>query len=190
MNKLELLNDAELVLLIQQGVSDALAETYRRHSGSVFNLVVNLVKSRVLAEEITQEIFVGLWQKPDRFDPLRGSLKTYLLTFAHSKSVDVIRSEQARKNREDKVSKDIALSGLSFDESLENLMLSAQVKEALDGLKEEERQAVKLAYFNGLTQKQIAEMLDTPEGTIKSRIRSAMSKLARSLLPQTREIVR
>jgi RNA polymerase sigma-70 factor (ECF subfamily) len=93
-------SDALLVVAIGRWRQDALAEAYRRHAGAVFALSQRLVNDRTLAEEVVQEVFLRLWDKPDRFDPERGSLRSYLLAQCHGRSVDLIRSEQSRRNRE------------------------------------------------------------------------------------------
>nr|MBA3655642.1 sigma-70 family RNA polymerase sigma factor [Actinomycetota bacterium] len=89
------LSDAALVVSIARRDQDALAEAYRRHSGAVFALARRVLDSAAQAEEVVQEAFVRLWTRPERFDPGRGSLRSYLLTEAHSRSVDLIRSESA-----------------------------------------------------------------------------------------------
>src|SRR5438067_1047301 len=95
-------SDARLVVGIARFHEEALAEAYRRHGGAVFALARRLTNERVLAEEVVQEVFLRLWNEPDRFDPQRGSLRAYLLAQAHGRSVDFIRSETSRRNREER----------------------------------------------------------------------------------------
>ena len=93
-------SDAALVVAIGRWRQDALAEAYRRHAGAVFGLASRVVSARTLAEEVVQEVFLRLWDTPDRFDPERGSLRSYLLAQCHGRSVDLVRSEQSRRTRE------------------------------------------------------------------------------------------
>ena len=94
-------SDAALVVAIGRYHDDALAEAYRRHAGAVYGLARRLLSDQALAEEIVQEVFLRLWNDPDRFDPDRGSLRSYLLAQCHGRSVDLIRSESSRRRRDD-----------------------------------------------------------------------------------------
>ena len=95
-------SDASLVLAVARFDQGALSELYERHGTAVFALARRLVKSRELAEEVTQEIFMRLWNRPERFDPERGALRSFLLADTHGRSIDMLRSELARKEREKK----------------------------------------------------------------------------------------
>src|SRR3954447_17855626 len=99
---LTLSSDATLVVAIGRWRQDALAEAYRRHAGAVFALAGRLLADATLAEEVVQEVFVRLWDAPDRFDPDRGSLRSFLLANCHGRSVDLVRSEQSRREREER----------------------------------------------------------------------------------------
>src|SRR5918996_5186319 len=93
-------SDSSLMLAVGRWHQEALAEIYRRHAGSVFGLARRVLTDKVLAEEVVQEVFTQLWNHPERFDPERGSLRAFLLAHAHGRSVDLLRSEVARKLRE------------------------------------------------------------------------------------------
>lgn len=108
-------SDAALVLAIARYHQDALAEVYRRHAGAVFGLANRLLGARPLAEEVTQEIFLRLWNAPDRFDPNRGTLRAMLLSWTHGKSVDVLRSDQARRRREERDAHVLAEAGYDIE---------------------------------------------------------------------------
>lgn len=171
------MSDAGLVVAISRYHQDALAEAYRRHAGAVFGLARRLLSEASLAEEIVQEVFLRLWNDPDKFDPGRGSLRSYLLAQCHGRSVDLLRSETSRRKREEKDLRRTAESGYDLEREVWDLALADQVREALDALPEGERQAIRLAYLGGHTYREVAAMLDEPEGTVKSRIRSGLKRL-------------
>ncbi len=99
---LETVSDAGLVVAIGRFHHDALAEAYRRHGAASFGLALRIVADRRLAEEVVQEVFLRLWNEPEKFDPERGSLRSYLLAQAHGRSVDLVRAESARRAREER----------------------------------------------------------------------------------------
>jgi RNA polymerase sigma-70 factor (ECF subfamily) len=170
-------SDAALVMAVSRYHQDALAEAYRRHAGAVFGLARRLLNDATLAEEIVQEVFVRLWNDPDKFDPARGSLRSYLLAQCHGRSVDLLRSESSRRRREEKDLRRSAEAGYDLEREVWDLALADHVREALDGLPSGEREAIQLAYLGGHTYREVAAMLDEPEGTVKSRIRSGLKRL-------------
>ncbi|WP_436792791.1 sigma-70 family RNA polymerase sigma factor [Actinospongicola halichondriae] len=180
--QLEQASDATLVVSIGRYHEDALAEVYRRHAGAVFALSRRLLADRTLAEEIVQEVFLRLWNDPDRFDPQRGSLRSYLLAQCHGRSVDLIRSESSRRRREEKELTLAAEAGYDLEREVWDLAVSDRVKNALRKLPDGEREAVLLAYFGGHTYREVADLLDTPEGTVKSRIRSGLKRMRGDLV--------
>jgi len=169
--------DAGLVFAIARYRQDALAESYRRHAGAVHGLARRLLADDALAEEVVQEIFLRLWDQPDRFDPDRGSLRSYLLAQAHGRSVDLIRSETARRRREERDARRTAEGGYDIEREVWDLEVSDKVTSALGSLKEGERSAIILAYFGGYTYREVATILEEPEGTVKSRIRVGLTRL-------------
>jgi RNA polymerase sigma-70 factor, ECF subfamily len=170
-------SDAALVVSIGRYHEDALAEVYRRHAGAVFALARRLLADRTLAEEIVQEVFLRLWNDPDRFDPDRGSLRSYLLAQCHGRSVDLIRSESSRRRREEKELTLAAEAGYDLEHEVWDMAVADRVKVTLQTLPEGEREAILLAYFGGHTYREVADLLGTPEGTVKSRIRSGLKKM-------------
>jgi len=170
-------SDAALVMGIARYQSEALAEAYRRHAGAVFGLAKRLLGGKALAEEVVQEVFLRLWNDADRFDPDRGSLRSFLLTNTHGRAVDMLRSETSRRNREDREARTTAESGYDVEHEVWDMALTDSVKTALSTLAVGERQAIELAYFGGHTYRDVATMLNEPEGTIKSRIRLGLRKL-------------
>ncbi len=178
---LTLASDAALVVAIARYRQDALSEAYRRHAGSVYALARRLLNEQSLAEEIVQEVFFRLWDTPEKFDAARGSLRSYLLAQCHGRSVDLIRSEQSRRTREVKEHRQRAEAGYDIEHEVWDLAVAEHVREALVDLPEDERKPIELAYFRGHTYREVALILDQPEGTVKSRIRAGMKRMRRTL---------
>jgi RNA polymerase sigma-70 factor (ECF subfamily) len=175
-------SDAVLVVAISRYRQDALAEAYRRHAGAVFALSRRLLIDASLAEEVVQEVFLRLWNQPDRFDPERGSLRAYLLAQCHGRSVDLLRSESSRRRREERDARRTAEAGYDVEREIIDMAIGERVQEALHTLPDGERQAIALAYFGGHTYREVAELLEQPEGTVKSRIRSGLQRLRTELV--------
>jgi RNA polymerase sigma-70 factor (ECF subfamily) len=148
----------------------------------VFGLARRVLNNAAEAEDVTQEVFVRLWNAPDRFDPARGSLRSYLLAQSHARSVDVIRSQNARRARESNDAMKTVRSGYDMQNEAWDLSVAHHVSEALASLPDDERRAIELAYFEGRTYVQVAEILNQPEGTVKSRIRNGMRRMRRVLV--------
>jgi len=181
MDNLRDASDAALVVAIGRWHEDALAEVYRRHGGAAYALARRLLNDKELAEEILQEVFLRLWNSPERFDSERGSLRSFLLAQVHGRSVDLLRSETSRRRREEREARESAKFGDDIEREVIDLTVSEKVKEVVAGLPVDERQAIELAYFGGHTYRQVAVMLDAPEGTVKSRIRSGLRRLRTDL---------
>jgi len=175
-------SDATLVVAIGRWRQDALAEAYRRHAGAAFALARRLLADRQLAEEVLQEVFLRLWNAPERFDPERGSLRSYLLAQTHGRSVDLLRSETSRRRREEREARETAEHGTDIEREVIDLTVAEQVQDVVAALPVEERKAIELAYFGGHTYRQVAVLLDEPEGTVKSRIRSGLRKMRKSMV--------
>lgn len=177
------LSDAALVVSIGRFHQTALAEAYRRHAGAVFGLAKRLLSDSARAEEIVQEVFLRLWNEPERYDAERGTLRSFLLAHTHGRAVDLIRSDVARRSREERqANHDTAELGYDVAREVWDLALASHVREAMTALHPGERAAIELAYFGGLTYREAAEQLDEAEGTVKSRIRSGLKKLRGELL--------
>ena len=170
-------SDSGLVLALARFQQEALAEVYRRHAGAAFGLAKRILSDQARAEEVVQEVFLRLWNHPERFDPERGSLRSFLLAQAHSRSVDVLRSEASRRKREERDAREAAESGYDLDRAVWDLALAEHVRVAMEKLHPGERAAVELAYFGGRTYREVAVELGEPEGTVKSRIRNGLKRL-------------
>ena len=173
--------DGTLVVAIGRYREDALAEAFRRHAGAVFALARRVLTDNTGAEEVVQEVFLRLWNSPERFDPGRGSLRSFLLAQSHGRAVDMLRSDTARRRREERQALESAEAGYDIEREVWDLSVAEQVKEAVKGLPEGERRAIQLAYFGGHTYREVATMLDQPEGTVKSRIRSGLLRMRTAL---------
>jgi len=183
-------SDAVLVIAISRFDEHALAEAYRRHAGAVFALSRRLLNDPTSAEEVVQEVFLRLWNSPDKFDPERGALRSYLLAQSHGRSVDLLRSEGARRRREERDAHRTAEAGYDLEHEVLDMAVAERVKLAMAQLHDNERRAIELAYLGGHTYREVAVMLDEPEGTVKSRIRAGLKKMRGLLDPADAEVTR
>jgi RNA polymerase sigma factor (sigma-70 family) len=161
------------------GDEGALAEIYRRYSGAVWAVAHRVCGDRTAAEDVSQTVFVDLWQRPERFDPGRGKLRSWLVAQAHARAVDVVRSETARQRRQERAARLAPTPPPSGDVEAASLLASVadHVRKALDRLAADDRDAIVLAYFGGHSYRETATLLGAPEGTIKSRIRRGLEGL-------------
>jgi RNA polymerase sigma-70 factor, ECF subfamily len=174
-------SDPVLVVAIGRWREDALAEAYRRHAGAVYGLARRVLGDPAIAEEVVQEVFLRLWNMPDKFDPGRGSLRSFLLAQAHGRAVDLLRADTSRRQREERDARQTAEGGYDIEHEVWDLALADQVKEVMAALPEEERKAIELAYFGGRTYREVAAALGAPEGTVKSRIRTGLRRMRAGL---------
>src|SRR5580692_10196816 len=177
MRDVDEVSDARLVTSIARYSEVALAEVYRRHGRAVYGLARRVLQDAGEAEDVTQEVFLRLWREPDRFDPARGSSRSFLLAQSHGRAVDAVRSSSSRRQRESRDALRTAEAEYDLQREVWDLAVADQVSHALGELPEEERRAIELAYFDGRTYREVAEMLNQPEGTVKSRIRNGMRRM-------------
>jgi RNA polymerase sigma-70 factor (ECF subfamily) len=173
-------DDFQLAARLAAGDQTALAEIYDCYGGLVYGLARRVLGDRALAEDVTQEVFVYLWQHPEHFDASRGTLRTWLGLIAHRRSVDRVRAEVRRTKLEGRPDAVDAGPADQFDvveRELSGAWLAHRVKEALEQLPVDQREAIVLAYYRGLTYRQVAAELDIPEGTAKSRLRLGLGRL-------------
>lgn len=171
-------DDEALAARVATGDRSALEIAFRSYGGAVKSVAFRVLRDQGLAEDVVQDVFVTFWNDPERYDASRGSLRTYLLTIAHRRAVDIVRSEQARSRREQNVPEP---RPIDIDDEVWARSLSDTVRAALDDLAQGEKEAIAMAYFGGLSYVEVAKRLGAPEGTVKSRIRSGMRKLSVSL---------
>jgi RNA polymerase sigma-70 factor (ECF subfamily) len=176
-------SDSALVVAVARRHERALEELYRRHADSLFTLSRRVIRDDSLAADVVQEVFVRLWNAPERFDAERGKLRSFLLADTHGRSVDVVRAEQARRRREERdlVERMSQPAESTEDDAIAGLE-SAELRQALSALGSDERRPIELAYFGGLSYREVADVLGEPEGTVKSRIRAGLAKLRGTLV--------
>jgi RNA polymerase sigma-70 factor (ECF subfamily) len=174
-------SDVTLAMAIARWDQEALAEVYRRNAGPVFGLARRVLGDAAVAEEVVQEVFLRLWHEPGRYDPERGSLRTFLLSQVHSRAVDMLRSDTARRQREVRDARSTASGQYDVEHEFLDIAVAEGVRDAMGVLQPSERSAIELAYFGGHTYREVASILGEPEGTIKSRIRSGMRRMQSSL---------
>jgi len=162
------------------GDEAALGACYDQYASFVYGLVLRVVRDAKAAEDITQDVFLGLWENPDCFDPGKGALRTWLGTLAHRRAVDHVRREEARRRRDEAVLSRITPTP-DVEEMALALMTAERVREALESLPPEQREAIQLAYFDGKTYREVAVCMGIPEGTAKSRLRLALRRVASTL---------
>ena len=170
-----------LVVAVARRDQAALAELYRRHGGSLFCAALRVLSIRPLAEEVVQDVFLRLWRSPDHFCPGRGSLRSFLLAQCHGRAVDCVRSEVARRRREER-NVEASKPAYVLENEVLDLVVGERVREAVATLCDDEREAISLAYFGGHTYVDVAALLGVPEGTIKGRIRSGLARLRVTLV--------
>jgi RNA polymerase sigma-70 factor (ECF subfamily) len=172
------LSNEDLLQRVASGDRDAFAQLYDRTASRVFGLVKRLLRDHSQSEEVTQEIFLEIWQSATRYDTSKGGAIAWMLTMAHRRAVDRVRASQASRDRDQRIGiRDFAPEYDSVAESVEVRIESERVKEAMMRLTELQRQAVQLAYFGGYSHSEVATMLSVPIGTVKTRLRDGMIRL-------------
>jgi RNA polymerase sigma-70 factor (ECF subfamily) len=162
------------------GDESALGDCYDQYASFVYGLVLRVVRDPKAAEDVTQDVFLYLWEKPGCFDPGKGGLRTWLGTLAHRRAVDHVRREEARRRR-DELERTRLTSTPDVEEMALALMTAERVRAALEELPPEQREAIRLAYFEGKTYREVAVVMGIPEGTAKSRLRLALRRVATTL---------
>ena len=168
--------------MVAGGDRAAFAAFYDRLVGKTFGLVRKTLVDTEQSEEVTQEVFLEVWQSASRFDPKRGRASSWVLTVAHRRAVDRVRASQSSRNRDLAVG--IRQFRPDFDstyEAVEVTMEHQRVEQALSRITELQREAVWLSFHHGRSNSEIAELLDLPVGTIKTRLRDGLTRLRHEL---------
>jgi len=170
-------DDARLRERLLAGDDDALAEAYDRWSTLVHSLAMRITADHAAAEDVTQDVFVHLWQHPDRYDPNRGALRSWLCLLARSRALDWLRRRRSR-DRCHTAAAAIAATPPEVDDGILWQTEAKVIREAVARLPDRQREAVLLAYYQGRTYREVALDLGIPEGTAKGRLKAALSRLA------------
>ena len=168
----------ELLARVAHGDQSAFGELYDQIAPRVLGLVKRLLVDHSQSEEVTQEIFLEIWQSAARYEPTRGGASTWILTMAHRRAVDRIRSSQAGRDRDTKIGiRDLAVAYDHVAETVEVRLEHERVEKAMTRLTQLQRQAVSLAYYGGFSHSEVADMLHIPLGTVKTRLRDGLIRL-------------
>jgi RNA polymerase sigma-70 factor (ECF subfamily) len=173
------LADEELMQLSHDGDARAFEVIFDRHGSAAFSLAYRMCGRRALAEEIVQEAFMSLWRSAARYDRARGSVRTWVLRVVHNRAIDTFRREMSTAGHDvpDGRITEVLPARERTDEEAERRSDARLVRTALEGLPPDQRQVIELAYFGGFSHAQIADALGVPAGTVKGRMRLALSKL-------------
>jgi RNA polymerase sigma-70 factor (ECF subfamily) len=180
------LDDKTLIALITRAQSDALDELYCRYNRLVFSLALNMVSDQATAEEITLDVFTRVWQKANTYRPEQAKVSTWLVSLTRHRAIDWLRRQKVRLDHRSLSWAEVNPESVPHTDSgpeqaVEMTLRQERVRTAVAQLPSEQQEALALAYFKGLTHRQIAETLDQPLGTVKTRIRLAMQKLRQTL---------
>jgi RNA polymerase sigma-70 factor, ECF subfamily len=182
-NDIRHLADEEVMQLVQQGDPRAFELLYDRHGGAAFSLAYRMTGNRSSAEDVAQEAFLSIWRSRLRYQPERGSVRTWVLGIVHNRAIDSLRRSLVHERRR------TSAEGIEerheaperTDVEVARREEARHVQGALDTLPEDQRRTIELAYFGGFSHSQIADMLDTPIGTVKGRMRLGLEKMRQQL---------
>ncbi len=172
-------SDSALVERMMAGDESALSDLYDRYSGMLFAMLVRVLRDPQAAEEILQDLFLQLWRGAARFDANRGSLPAWLMVIGRNRALSRLRTREHREVPEDieAFPANAVPSPVNIEDDAERSLLMEKLRTAMATLPAEQREAVELAYFEGMTQTEIAARTGSPLGTVKSRVRTAMQSL-------------
>ena len=172
-NRADAADEMRLVARIRAGDQTAMSELYDRYSNVVYGVALRVLQDAAAAEDVLQDIFLQLWRKPDAFDSSRGSLGAWLAVIARHRAIDRVRQRRPETDLEEVV----IASGVDLRDETERSLIIEKVRAVLNEMNPDQRKALELAYFQGLTHTEIAEKTGEPLGTIKTRIRSGLQML-------------
>jgi RNA polymerase sigma-70 factor, ECF subfamily len=166
----------QLLDRVARGDQDAFEAVYDQLAGPAYGLIRKVVRDPAQSEEVTQEVLLEVWRTASRFDAARGSAATWVMTIAHRRAIDRVRSTTAAAEREQKTAQPLVLSD-EVAETVAANMDAERVRRCLGGLTELQRESITLAYYGGYTYQQVAALLHTALGTVKTRIRDGLIRL-------------
>lgn len=171
-----------LMALVAKGDMRAFEALYDQMGPQVFGVVRRVLRDPAQSEEVSQDVLVEVWRTAPRFDRSKGTARGWILTMAHRRAVDRVRSEQASRDREDRVGRqDVDRPFDRVAAEVEHRFERAQVHDALNELTEVQREAIEMAYYGGHTYREVAALLHTPLGTVKTRMRDGLIRLRDTL---------
>ncbi len=171
-----------LLSRVAGGDQRAFSDLYDLIAPRMLGLVRHVLKDHAQSEEVVQEVLLEVWQTASRFDPNKGKAVTWMLTMAHRRAIDRVRSAQASRDRDTKIGiRDLGRDVDTVSETVEISIEHKRVEKAMARLSDLQRQAVELAYYGGYTQSEVAEMLNIPLGTVKTRLRDGLIRLRTEL---------
>ena len=176
------LGDARRADRIRDGDAGALGELYDRHAAAALAVAMRVVGGRAEAEDVVHDAFVAVWRKIDRFDAQRGSLRAWLLTVVRNRAIDRVRARRTAVDVDDADERSLLRTGPNptWDAALDRAAAN-DLRQAMDALPDEQRRAIELAYFDGYTYREVAEITGVPPGTANGRLRLALAKLREAL---------
>lgn len=173
-------SDVELAALLREQPAAGIATLYDRYGRLVFSMALRIVNDRGAAEEITQDVFMRCWRNVGRYQPSQGSLVAWLLSIAHNRAIDELRSRRGKDARRE-LSNELLQPQAMLDSGYDEALLRSEVQQALHGLPPAQREVVELVFWGSLTRREVAEQLQLPLGTVHTRLRLGMDKLRESL---------
>ncbi len=180
---LRMLADEELMQLVGEDDPAAFEILYERHTDAAYSLALRMCGRRTAAEDVVQDAFLSIWRSAGSYDPLRGSVRTWVLGVVHHRAIDALRRGvlQDRVRVSDEGIEDQLVARERTEQEVGRRDEAREVRAVLDGLPQEQSRVIELAYYGGLSHSEIAAMLDTPVGTIKGRMRLGLQKMRSQL---------
>lgn len=177
------LADEDLIPLMARGEARAFEALYERHSGAAYSLAYRMVGTRAVAEDVIQEAFLNLWRSGAHYDRGRGSVRTWILGIVHHRSIDALRRNAVHSKRraDDETAAERLESPDRVDDDVARLDEAATVRKTMEILPADQLKVIELAYFGGYTHVEISDMLDSPIGTVKGRMRLGLKKMREAL---------
>jgi RNA polymerase sigma factor (sigma-70 family) len=176
LNPLTKYKEQELVLLLSQKNDQAFAYLYDNYSSSLFGIINQIIPNTESASDVLQDVFVNIWRKIDSYDPAKGRLFTWMLNIARNAAIDKLRSRPYQNNLKNQPISDNVNSSVP-EQAVAPQMNDIGLRKVISRLKEEQRLLIDLSYFQGFTHEEIAKLMNIPLGTVKTRIRSALTQL-------------
>ncbi len=177
------LADEDLIPLMARGEARAFEALYERHSGAAYSLAYRMVGARAVAEDVTQEAFLNLWRSGAHYDRGRGSVRTWILGIVHHRAIDALRRNavHAKRRSDDETAAERLEAPDRVEDDVARRDEAATVRKTMDILPADQLKVIELAYFGGYTHVEISDMLESPIGTVKGRMRLGLKKMREAL---------